>query len=98
MKGTQDCFYNIQCSTYQQSIEVSVFENCNGWTAINTGDEVVTVEGIILLPALVAGATGAAIQIGGNRGEIYKGRIQITFAGGGVAPSCQLIQKYYIAR
>lgn len=88
--------YSINCQTYQQSLEVPIAVGCNGWTAINNGDTRVTVENIELLPALAPGATGAAIQIGGNLGELYAGRIQILFdQPTGVNPSVQIIQKFY---
>lgn len=71
-------------------------DRCNGWIAINTGDDTVTVEGIILLPAAAPGLSGQSVSVGGNLCEEYAGRINIAFAGVGVAPSLQLVQKYYV--
>lgn len=87
--------YDIIAQTYLAGGQILVDPKCNGWTAINTGDELVTVNGIPLLPGTAPSLTGAAIAIPGNQGELFTGRIWIVFAGGGSRPSVCIIQKFY---
>jgi hypothetical protein len=90
--------YDIIAQTYTKGVEVLVEEWCNGWTAINTGDTLVTVNGIPLKPFPPGHPelTGAAVAIPGNFGELFRGRIWIVFAAlPGVAPSVSIIQKFY---
>jgi hypothetical protein len=94
----QDEKYDIIAQTYDVGGEIPVDKNCNGWTAINTGDTLVRVCGIPLLPYPPGHPelTGAAVAIPGNKGEVFKGRIWIVFAAApGVNPQVVIIQKYY---
>jgi len=94
----QEKKYDIIAKTYDQGGEVPVDPRCNGWTAINTGDTLVTVCGIPLkpYPAGHPELTGAAIAIPGNIGEIFEGRIWIVFDQlPGVSPQVNIIFKYY---
>lgn len=90
--------YDIISQSYTQGQEVKVDVRCNSWTAINTGDTLVRVNGIPLkpFPAGHPELTGAAIAVPGNIGEFYQGRIWIVFdATPGVSPEVVIIQKYY---
>lgn len=92
-------FYDIISKDYYTSGEVTVDPDCNGWTAINNGDQLVRVNGIPLkpFPAGHPELTGAAVAIPGNLGELYKGRIWIAFDDslGGTNPWVSIIQKFY---
>jgi len=81
---------------YNQSTFVKRVQNCNGFIAVNTGDEIVTVNDRILYPGVPGTNNGDSITIGGNFGEIFLGNIKIAFAGGGAAPEVTIDQKYYI--
>jgi hypothetical protein len=93
----QGQYYDIIAQTYTQGGEIAVDANCNGWTAINTGDIGVTVCGIMLkpYPAGHPELTGAAIAIPGNKWEVFSGRIWIVFEQGGADPQVTIIQKFY---
>lgn len=89
--------YNAITGTYTQDTEVEVQNFCNGYVARNTGDTIVFVNGVRLLPAPGVGLSGESISVGGNLGEIYKGRIQVRFnAPLGAAPTVEITQKFYL--
>ncbi len=95
-----DCYqqYDIIAASYAKGGEILVDARCNGWTAINTGDTLVTVNGIPLkpFPPGFPDLTGAAVAIPGNAGELFTGRIWIVFSNTpGVNPLVTIIQKYY---
>jgi hypothetical protein len=90
--------YDIIANQYRQGGEIPVDPRCNGWTAINSGDTLVTVCGIELkpFPAGHPELTGAAIAIPGNQDERFSGRIWIVFSDTpGTDPEVTIIQKYY---
>jgi hypothetical protein len=88
--------YNVIVQTFTTQTEVEVTPSCNGVSIRNIGDTVCMINGIRLLPTLVAGGSGESTQFGGNLGELYKGRLQLQFIGAGVAPLVEIIQKYYL--
>jgi hypothetical protein len=90
--------YDIIAQSYAVGGEIMVDPRCNGWTAINTGDTLVRVCGIPLLPFPPGHPelSGSAIAIPGNFGEVYRGRIWIVFDDvPGANPLVCIIQKYY---
>jgi hypothetical protein len=87
-------FYNITPVQYLRNASVVVDKLCNGATVINTGTTVMTANGIPLNPGVVGVRNGESFTFGGNRGEVFAGRIDLAFVGG--TGSCFLIQKIYI--
>jgi hypothetical protein len=90
--------YDIIAQSYTAGGEIHVDDRCNGFTAINIGDTLVTVCGIPLkpYPAGHPELTGAAVAIPGNAGEVFRGRIWIVFASApGVDPQVVIVQKYF---
>ena len=85
--------YNLSVQIYDASLQVPVMENCNGFSVRNiaplVGGATVIVMGDPLLP-------GQVKNIGGNRGEIYVGRLDIKFTPGGGIQQCLVTQKYYM--
>jgi len=79
---------------YNSSTFVKRVNNCNGFIAVNTGDEIVTVNDQILYPGVIGVSNGESKTVGGNAGEIFLGNIKISFAGGGVAQEGTNKQKY----
>ncbi len=71
-------------------------ENCNGFIAINTGDDPVTVNDTVLYPGTIGTINGDSKTVGGNMGEIFLGNISIRFAGIGANPIVTIEQKYYL--
>lgn len=63
---------------------------CNGLTFFNTGaaGSVCVVNGVPL-------PVGGSLSIGGNFGEIFKGRVPITFPNFVAGQQCTVVQKYY---
>jgi hypothetical protein len=95
-KPTEKIFYY---STMQRNVvttgPVKVDRLCNAWEAINIGTIVATVNGIPLNPPAAGEVLGDSTSDGGNKGEIYVGRIDVQFAaaaGGNVI----IKQKIYI--
>lgn len=90
--------YNIQGYSYTVSQDVPVENNLNGFTVINEGDGTAFVNGIELKPYPPGrpDLTGESVSVGGNLGELYRGRIEIKFATGQLFPKVVVIKKYYI--
>ena len=83
--------YNLSVQVYDTALQVPVMENCNGFTVRNVGTANVIVMGDTLAP-------NESKAIGGNRGEIYVGRIDLKFGnlGGGRTTLALITQKYYM--
>lgn len=89
--------YNIsQGQVYTPGQVVQRIKNCNGFTAVNTGDDLVTVNGFPLYPGTPGTNIGDSVSFGGNAGELYYGTIDIVFAQVGATPQVTISQKYYI--
>jgi hypothetical protein len=72
----QALLYNIFQQLYTGNHSVNVMGQCNGFTVKNAGLSTVLVNGIPVLPK-------ESLSVGGNEGEVYVGRIDISF----VAPA-----------
>jgi hypothetical protein len=89
--------YDILPGVYNQDGEVKTVDYCNGYTIRNLGDTIVMVSGTRVFPALIAGQPGESVSIGGNIGEIFKGRLTVRFdALPGTNRLVEITQKYYI--
>lgn len=90
--------FNITVSNYTVSKIVDIEKDCSAWTATNIGDTTVQVNGIILFPSVTPlTVLGDGVSIGGNKDEIYFGRLNVSFIQPiGAAPQVQIIQKFYI--
>jgi hypothetical protein len=85
-------FYNITTQDYNQQRSVNVVKGCNGFTVKNAGTSTVFVDGVPVLAK-------ESLSVGGNEGEIYVGRIDITFGPPAPSPttnSAWVIQKFYV--
>lgn len=87
-------FYNIINSAFTVNTKVEVDRYCNGFTVVNTGATNMVVNGVPLAPPVAPALLGESVSFGGNRNEIFYGRIDIGFAGG--AGNCTVSQKVYI--
>jgi len=81
---------------YNQATIVVPVLNCNGFTAVNTGDTIAFINDHVLYPGVPGTNVGDSITFGGNHKEIYKGTIRIRFTGAGVLPEVTIDQKQYI--
>ena len=87
-------FYNLTQMTYATNTKVEVDKFCNAFTVVNTGATDMTVNGIPLAAPVAPALLGEAVQFGGNKGEIYIGRIDLSFTGG--TGRCIVTQKIYV--
>ena len=89
--------YDFDAQTYVRSGRVPTYKTTNGITITNTGDNIVTVENIVLYPGTPGSIQGDSISIGGNEGEILdKKQLTVSFASPATAgQKVQIIQKFY---
>lgn len=87
--------YNVLINDYIENRSIEVFENCNGFTAINSGETDCIVNGVLLHKGSST-SMGESITFGGNINEIYCGRIDIAFQGPYSNPKLTIIQKIYL--
>ena len=87
--------YNISVVTVQKSGFVNIITNCNSWMVTNTGADIVDVNDMILYPGTVGTILGDSKTIGGNKDEVYKGNIKVSFRTL-VNPALEIVQKAYI--
>ncbi len=88
-------FYNIVNTEYATNAKVEVDRYCNGFTVVNTGATAMIVNGVPLAAPVAPQLLGESVSFGGNRNEVFYGRIDVSFTGG--AGSCLVSQKVYIA-
>ena len=90
--------YDLQTLTYQLSGWYDVSRNCNGFAVTNVGDVDCKVNDQIFYAGVPGTSLGDSRTYGGNRGELYKGKIKVAFASPpvGVAPSIEIVQKVYV--
>jgi hypothetical protein len=88
--------YNNVYRPVNNNASIVIEQNCNSITIINIGATQALVDTVIPLNAGVPGTNnGESISFGGNRLEIFSGRLDISFpagAGGNVV----VIQKIYL--
>lgn len=80
--------YNFVSQVYTSVIQIDLDPWCNGVTIRNTGTSNLRVQGEILAP-------GESLAIGGNFGEVIRGRLDLFFTGAG-NNECVIRQKFYI--
>jgi hypothetical protein len=83
--------YNLSTEVYSVPCQIPVQNFCNGFTVRNVGTATVVIMGDALAP-------NESKAIGGNRGEIFVGRIDLKFinTGGGRTTLALVTQKYYM--
>lgn len=87
-------YYNTSQQHYAENASIVVDQLCNGYTVINIGTTVMAVNKIALNPGTAGTNNGESVSVGGNRGEIFAGRIDIAFTGG--TGLCIVLQKIYV--
>ena len=86
--------YNNIIQTVKTNKGIAIEEMCNAVTIINVGTTLCTVQGIPLNPGTPGTNNGESFTFGGNKGEIFRGRLDIGFATS--AGNAIVIQKIYI--
>lgn len=87
-------YYDTFTQSYAALQSVVMERLCNGFTVNNAGNTIVYVNGDPLQP-------GSSKTVGGNEGEVYKGRCDLQFVTPSPAPStiinlAVVTQKYYL--
>jgi hypothetical protein len=85
--------YNTTTQEYTEQRSVNLDKLCNGVTVINKGNTIVMWNGLPLVP-------DESMTVGGNKGEVFVGRVDISFSLPTPAPptpvnSAWVIQKFY---
>ena len=88
-------YFNVQPKIVRSSGPVTTDTLCNSVEIINVGPDLVTVNQIPLNPPAVGEVLGDSWTFGGNRLEVFKGRIDVAFATL-VAPQIVVLQKTYL--
>lgn len=87
-------YFNFIYTTIKSNGSVVVEQLCNSYTVINLGTTIAIVNGVPLNPGTPGTNNGESISQGGNKGEIFKGRIDIGFISG--SGNVVVIQKIYL--
>lgn len=89
--------FGFDTQYYRTSQLVQLFKDCNSITLVNTGDNIVTVENIILYPGTPGTSVGDSFSIGGNEGEILDKRyLRVVFSiPGSIQQQIMITQKYF---
>lgn len=88
-------YYDFSVTPYKRNSKVVIDTYCNSATIVNIGTTLMLVNGIPLNPGTPGTNNGETYLFGGNRAEIFKGRIDISFPAAGIG-SCLVVQKYYV--
>lgn len=88
-------FYDIVNYTYHQNAAVQIDQYCNGVTIVNTGTVAMNANGIPLAAPVAPQLLGESVSFGGNRNEIFYGRLDVAFVAAGGA-QCIVSQKVYV--
>lgn len=88
--------YNTSTQEYTNLHSVNIEKGCNGVTVINKGTTLALWNGLPLNP-------GESMSVGGNEGEVFIGRVDISFVIPVPAPavitnSAWVIQKFYVGK
>lgn len=81
---------------YTQGGNVKRVDNCNGFIAINTGDDLAWINDQPIYPGIIGTVTGESFSLVGDVGEIFLGLITVKFQGVGANPEVTINQKFYI--
>lgn len=94
--------YTIRATTVVQSENYQLDPKCNGYAAINEGDQIVQVFQVPIKPPILPTLSGESTGVMGNEGEIFVGNngvIPILFlpVAGQVNPKVVIVEKYYVS-
>lgn len=82
-------YYNIIYKTIRQNTRVEIPQLCNGYNIVNVGATQALVEDFPLNAGTPGTNNGEGLTIGGNKGEIFSGRLDVTFPSGAGIVSIQ---------
>lgn len=85
--------YNLIFQQVIKSQSIYLMDNTNGYMIVNQGLTDCQVNGLTL-KAGTATASGESLSVGGNKDEIFSGRIDVKISTG--VGNIQIIQKIYL--
>ena len=87
-------YFNIIPATFRNPASVIMQERCNSFFVINQGTTIAVVNGVVLNPGVAGTNNGESFIFGGNKGELFRGRVDISFPSG--TGNVLTIQKVYL--
>ena len=88
--------FNTLYKTVLQNAQIEIPELCNNITIINIGTTQAVIDSALPLNAGVPGTNnGESFTYGGNKGEMFYGRLNVAFPAGGVG-NVLIIFKIYL--
>jgi hypothetical protein len=86
-------YFNFESSIVTRATNIIFSQYTNGFTVRNSGNTLLWAAGVLLSP-------GESMAVGGNRGEIFAGRLDLRFALQASPPSdpvneATITQKFY---
>lgn len=88
--------WNKSVNLYSEAGSIIVVPNCFAFMFTNVGDDTAFVDGMVIFPnATPATGLGDSRTLSGHILDIYKGTINLKFAGVGVAPLVEIVQLFY---
>jgi hypothetical protein len=88
--------FNVTTISVSKNQGVEIDPLTNALTFINTGNTLVNVNGIPLNAGVPGTNNGESFSIPGNYDEVFSGRIDVAFPGGGAGAQLLVIQKFYL--
>ena len=90
-------FYDMMPQVYAKSGWFDVPRLTNGFMVTNTGDTIVKVNDQVFYPGVPGISLGDSKSFGGNQGEVYAGRLKVSFQTPiGAAPQIEVTYKVYV--
>jgi hypothetical protein len=92
---------NCECPPYDMVLEIAVqngqiirHQDCFAFMFTNVGDVTAWVNGMVVYPASGANALGDSRSVSGNPGQLYKGKIEVSFDPNttGTNPAIEIVQ------
>lgn len=87
--------FNLSTKNVTASGSITMERGCNTATFINTGDNIVTVNDVVLYPGTPGTSVGDSFTFGGNQDEVFAGFIKVAFQSVSAGQQLTIIQKYY---
>lgn len=89
--------YDLLPQVVRGNLSVNVNPYCNSITFINQGNSFAVINNTFrVYPGTIGTNSGETFSLGGNRGEIFRGRIDVAFDIAGGTNILIILQKVYI--
>lgn len=90
--------YNMTVQIYTENTYIPPARNCFAFMFTNVGDTVAAIQGMVIFPsATPLTALGDSRTISGHWGDIYTGKMDLSFRLPlGATPAVEVVQLYYV--